>query len=1204
MPIKDIAWLLGCSALVFLMQAGFLCLESGLTRSKNSINVAVKNLSDFGLAVLVFWMSGYALMFGDTVGGWFGASDWFVSVEGAPYIAAFFVFQAMFCGTATTIVSGAAAERLHYGGYLLISLLNAAIIYPLFGHWAWNGIQNGGSLGWLARIGFVDFAGSTVVHLVGASVAFAVLLIVGARHGRFGKGGRSRKIGGSDLPLSMLGTMLLWLGWLGFNGGSSLMLDASVARIIVHTLIAGTSGMLTASVFSWWRRGIPDVEPLINGGLAGLVGVTAGCNAMTTPQSAFVGAIAAMLMLWMERQLERWHIDDAVGAIPVHGISGIWGTLAVAIFGDPQVLGTGLNRLEQLAVLGFGVGVAIAWGFGLSYVLLLILNRRSPLRVSLQAESIGLNVAEHNARTELHDLFEVMDQHVRGGDLRTRVPVEPNTEAGYIATRYNKVMDALQKKTEELEGFNANLEALVRDRTLDLQSANRELHRLDELKDQFLANTSHELRTPLNGIIGLAESLSDGSIGVINPNQYKSLSLIVQSGYRLIHLVDDILDFSKFKNNKLLLDCRSLDISPIVKNVIELYQAQAQMQHLLLTSDVEANLPRLWGDGDRIYQILNNLIGNALKFTEAGTITVKAQSVDGEDGSEILLSVTDTGVGIAKENLDHIFRAFEQGDGTTARRYGGAGLGLAITHQLVELHHGEIWVKSTVGEGSTFFVKLPRAELVHQKLSEQRLNQGEIQQSNQQLETDHSNEAEPRKILVNSDVPLTALTSEAAVLNQVEETSQFSLENIDDELISQTNLFSEEVSVEGADSIFRVLIVDDEPINQKVLADYLGNGFYEVRTVGSGQAALRTILEEQWLPNVVLMDIMMPFMSGYEATQQLRKTYSPGDLPVIMLTAKNQVNDIVQGLEVGANDYLTKPISKRELLARLKTHLELTHLTVAYGRFVPHEFLDLLQKDSILEVDLGDQIEQEMAILFADIRAFTTLSETMTPSENFQFINAYLSRMEPVIHKHGGFIDKFIGDAIMALFPQGSEGAIAAATEMLHTLKRYNETRSTKGWQPIEIGIGINAGSLRLGTVGGRDRMNGTAIGDAVNLASRLESLTKEYDTPLLISQQALVSMADPASIKLRFVDRQQVKGKSVPVAIFEVLDGLEPEVRDRRLNKKAEFESALWLYYSEQYPKAIKILAQYLQSCPKDRVAQIYLKRAMQKSRLPSADN
>ncbi|MGD1852412.1 MAG: ammonium transporter, partial [Cyanophyceae cyanobacterium] len=1183
MPIKDIAWLLGCSALVFLMQAGFLCLESGLTRSKNSINVAVKNLSDFGLAVLLFWAVGYAVMFGDSLGGWFGISDWFVSIEETPYLAAFFVFQAMFCGTATTIVSGAAAERLHYGGYLLISLLNAAIIYPSFGHWVWNGIENGERLGWLAQLGFVDFAGSTVVHLVGASVAFAVLLIVGPRRGRFESGGRSHKIGGSDLPVSMLGTMLLWLGWLGFNGGSSLVLDASVARIIVQTLIAGTSGMLAASIFSWLRRVIPDVEPLIIGGLAVLVSITAGCNAMTTPQSAFIGATAAVLMLWMERQLERWQVDDAVGAIPVHGISAVWGTMAVAIFGDPQVLATGLNRFEQFAVQGLGVGVAIAWAFGTSYLLLRLLNWRSPLRVSLQAETMGLNVAEHNARTELYNLFEVMDQHVRGNDLSARVPVDPNTETGYIARRYNAVMDALQKKTEELKGFNANLEGLVRDRTLELQLANRALRHLDDLKDQFLSNTSHELLTPLNCIIGLAESLSDGSFGVIIPNQYKSLSLIVQSGYRLIHLVDDILDFSKFKNNKLLLECRSLDIGPIIKNVIELYQAQAQMKRLSLTAEVEANLPHLWGDGDRIHQILNNLIGNSLKFTEAGSITLKAQPVDGPDGSEILLSITDTGVGIAEEYLDHIFGAFEQGDGTTARRDGGTGLGLAITHQLVELHHGEIWAESKEGEGSTFFVKLPRAELVHEKLFKQNFKQRE----NQQLETepvtepvsdsnhepgtrpivDLTIEAESKATLVNFDKPLPSFPQEnpmAIAPNIDNETTQFPLENIDDALINQINLFSDEAdSIEKSDSLFKVLIVDDEPINQKVLADYLGNGFYDVRTVSSGQAALRTVFEERWLPNMVLMDIMMPIMSGYEATQQLRKVYSPGDLPVIMLTAKNQINDIVHGLDVGANEYLTKPISKRELLARLKTHLELTHITVAYGRFVPHEFLDLLKKDSILEVDLGDQIEQEMAIFFADIRAFTTLSETMTPSENFQFINAYLSRMEPVIHKHGGFIDKFMGDGSMALFPGGGEDAIAAATEMLYTLKRYNEERVTKGWQPIKIGIGINSGQLRLGTVGGRDRMNGTAIGDAVNLAARLESLTKQYDTPLLISQHALVSMADPSLVQLRFVDRQQVKGKSEPVAIFEVLDGLDPQVRDRRLDHKAEFESALWLYYS-----------------------------------------
>ena len=424
-------------------------------------------------------------------------------------------------------------------------------------------------------------------------------------------------------------------------------------------------------------------------------------------------------------------------------------------------------------------------------------------------------------------------------------------------------------------------------------------------------------------------------------------------------------------------------------------------------------------------------------------------------------------------------------------------------------------------------------------------------------------------------------------------------EELDEELLrqlSQSNLFvGQDVPPSEAVSLFKVLIVDDEPINQKVLVDYLGSGFYDVRAVGSGQAALTAVLEEGWLPNVVLMDVMMPQMNGYEATQQLRSVYSPADLPVIMLTAKTQINDIVQGLEVGANDYLTKPIAKRELLARLKTHLELAHITLAYGRFVPHELLELLNKRSILEVELGDQVEQEMAVLFSDIRSFTTLSETMTPSENFQFINAYLSRMEPIIHQHGGFIDKFIGDAIMALFPEGSQGAIAAAIDMLQTLEDYNQAREQKGWQKIEIGIGINTGQLRLGTVGGRERMSATAIGDAVNLASRLESLTKHYQTPILISHDTLGKLTDPSRFKLRFVDRQQVKGKSVPVAIFEVLDGLAPEVRDRRFDGKTEFESALWMYYGKQYTEAVKTLARYLQNYPQDHIAQLYLKRAMQ---------
>ncbi|MEM1426332.1 MAG: ATP-binding protein, partial [Cyanobacteria bacterium P01_H01_bin.130] len=673
-----------------------------------------------------------------------------------------------------------------------------------------------------------------------------------------------------------------------------------------------------------------------------------------------------------------------------------------------------------------------------------------------------------------------------------------------------------------------------------------------------------------------AESLANGAIGVINPDQFKNLNLIIQSGHRLINLVNDILDFSKLKNRKLSLQCGSVDLVPIVEDVIGLYQAQAQIQRLSLTAEIEPDLPRLWADSDRIHQILHNLVGNALKFTEQGSIVLRVKPIGGAEPSELQLSVSDTGVGIAPENRESIFGAFKQGDGTTARRYSGTGLGLAITRQLVELHHGNISVESTVGEGSTFLVTLPLAEFSEDKIVRRDRGDRPLESAPElapeltpelapesatgltdqsSLSPPEESEAVPEEeedlILVGGDRPDSesdAPEDNAALAEQaLAEQALAEQALMDETLLTRSNLFQwDGLSHEEESSLFRILIVDDEPINQKVLVDYLGHGFYEVRAVSSGPAALQVVLEENWLPNIILMDVMMPRMSGYEVTQKLREVYSSGDLPVIMLTAKNQPSDIVQGLEVGANDYLAKPVSKRVLLARLKTHLELSHITLAYARFVPHEFLDLLRKDSIVEVELGDQVEQEMAVLFSDIRAFTTLSETMNPSENFQFINAYLSRMEPVIHKHGGFIDKFIGDAIMALFPGGSQMAIAAGIEMLQTLERYNEERVQKGWQPIEIGIGINEGQLRLGTVGGQARMSGTAIGDAVNLAARLESLTKTYKTPMLISQNALISMTDPSLVQLRFVDRQQVKGKSVPVAIFEVLDGLNPEMRDR----------------------------------------------------------
>ncbi|MEG3924982.1 adenylate/guanylate cyclase domain-containing protein [Microcoleus sp. T3_D1] len=267
-------------------------------------------------------------------------------------------------------------------------------------------------------------------------------------------------------------------------------------------------------------------------------------------------------------------------------------------------------------------------------------------------------------------------------------------------------------------------------------------------------------------------------------------------------------------------------------------------------------------------------------------------------------------------------------------------------------------------------------------------------------------------------------------------------------------------------------------------------------------------------------------------------------------------------------------------------------LTDAYGRFVPHQFLNLLGYESIIDVHLGDQVQQEMSVLFSDIRDFTTLSETMTPQENFKFINAYLSRMEPAITRNNGFIDKYIGDAIMALFSDFADDAVKAGIAMLNTLKNYNEYRLEVGYVPIRIGIGINSGSLMLGTVGGKSRMDSTVISDAVNLASRIEGLTKDYGVPLLISQQTLERLRNPKDYAIRIVDKVQVKGKSQYVVVYEVFDADMPEIMSAKLANLPVYNEAMLLCDRKEFREAGKLFEECLRTNPSDQVARIYLKR------------
>ncbi|MDM8559696.1 two-component regulator propeller domain-containing protein [Candidatus Parabeggiatoa sp. HSG14] len=450
----------------------------------------------------------------------------------------------------------------------------------------------------------------------------------------------------------------------------------------------------------------------------------------------------------------------------------------------------------------------------------------------------------------------------------------------YVSMQRKKLRDSLQQ--------------LEREKEIATQ-----LKKANKLKDEFLANTSHELRTPLNGIIGLAESLIDGATGKLPDVTKTNLAMIVKSGRRLAHLVNDILDFSKLKQKKVEMHLTAVGMREIAELVLTLTKSMIDNRKIELINAIPPDLPLVKADENKVQQILYNLVGNAIKFTEKGSVTISANIVDDFKNTkkpvtnlksirqkikdtnykQLAITVSDTGIGIPEEKLDLIFQAFEQADSSTARQYGGTGLGLSVTKKLLELQGGNIWLKSTVGIGSQFTFTLPLADK---------------QLKNRQTSSSFLS----RQFLVIDETPVK--------ITAPQPTTRFNNEN------NEVNSF-------------HILVVDDEPVNLQVIINHLSLQKYQVTQATSGIEALEKI-ETGFKPDLVLLDVMMPKMTGYEVCQKLREKWQADELPIILLTAKNQITDLVTGLEVGANDYLTKPISKEELFGRIKTHLHIYQL--------------------------------------------------------------------------------------------------------------------------------------------------------------------------------------------------------------------------------------------------------------------------------------
>jgi len=407
----DFLWMMVAGFLVFFMQAGFALVETGFTRAKNVANIMMKNFMDFTIGSIVFFVVGFAFMYGNDIAGFIGSSNFMLSDAITStgqldnWAFADWFFQVVFAATAATIVSGAMAERTKFASYLVYTVFISAIIYPIVGHWVWGG-------GWLSQLGFYDFAGSTVVHSVGAWAGLVGTWMLGPRIGKF-VNGKAQDIPGHSVALGTLGVFILWLGWFGFNPGSTLGADISFARIAVTTNLAGAAGALAAMIIAWFYTGHADLGYTLNGALAGLVAITAPCAVVSPTSAIIIGAVGGIIMYYAVFIVEKVGLDDPVGAVPVHGFAGVWGTLSVGLFAQaPYSDGmVGLffgGPAHQLWIQLVGIAAVIMWTGITSYVLFKVIDVTVGLRVSEEEELTGLDVEEHGTQA-YPDFFGIKD---------------------------------------------------------------------------------------------------------------------------------------------------------------------------------------------------------------------------------------------------------------------------------------------------------------------------------------------------------------------------------------------------------------------------------------------------------------------------------------------------------------------------------------------------------------------------------------------------------------------------------------------------------------------------------------------------------------------------------------------------------------------------------------------------------------------------
>ncbi len=960
-------WMTIAAFMVFLMQAGFLLIEAGICRSKNSTNVAQKNVSDMIICMFCYSLIGFGLMFGaSTTGifGWGSVKETLIENEQWPVQL---IFNLAFCSVVATIVSGAVAERMRIGAYFISTIAIATLVYPVFGHMAWGNTIIASNEPLLASIGFIDHAGGITIHALGAFYALAACIVLGARQGRFDSNGNVLPITGSSYVLALSGGLILFVTWIPFNTGAMAPGSQAFADAALNTIIAGAAGGIGGKIIGYFLNDRTfDPMASTNGLLGGLVAITAGVSYVDFFGATVIGAAGGFIGIMANHIiLHKFKIDDPVGVVGVHGIAGLFGGVVFPLLAVNEMP---LEPVAQVGAQAVGGAVAFAWGFGVGFVVLLAMKKFGILRVTAAQEHLGLNFGEHLAGVTADHLKAAFDvsKPATGSLLETAAApaamgagamaaaaampsdMMPSGEVGFALT---KMTDAHAAKAQELsatlsvfetamesmadgmlifdgEGkivqansaFKATMASLkvgvrigmsrdefteslfksgafnpddlaiedwmrsgiapsetdaAREERIttpngryfiqrmmptadggqvisltdvsEIQTALTAAEAAQTAKSEFLANMSHEIRTPMNGIIGMTELLGNSDLG---PRETHFVDTISKCGTALMKIINDILDYSKIEAGQAKIDNAPFLLRESIEDVTTLLASSAAAKDIDLLVRYRPTLPSTFdGDIGRVRQVMTNLIGNAIKFTEKGHVLIDVEGEVNGDVADLVIRVEDTGIGIPENQLGTVFEKFRQVDGSNTRKYEGTGLGLSISASLVDMMGGDISVESVVDQGSTFIVKLslPVAE----------------------------------DIKVAKPAPVEIIGS-------------------------------------------KVLIIDDNAVNRDILTEQVSHWKCQSAAVDSaekGLSVLRKARAKGVNIDLVIVDFQMPNMTGEDFFDELRADKSISDIPVLMLTSISEDEMARRMLDNGLSGILIKPARSSQLLDTIATCL-------------------------------------------------------------------------------------------------------------------------------------------------------------------------------------------------------------------------------------------------------------------------------------------